>query len=269
MEKVDVSVLGCCVSREMFNYTDKFKVVSAVYSSFISLFEKKIAVSYDRCCRVVSPQFEARNAYLELNKKVFEYLQENKADYLILDFAEVINEFYLLEDNFIEEDNTDIKIVATPFIKEILADMNIKMVRASSSSCNIQLIVRKLFEQLYLLYPQDHIILNRTTLCKYYIDESGEIRPFQDHYRLKNANVKKVYDFEQEAAKYVCTSNILQPISCALSNGNHKYGCSPVHYTDEDYYYMAYRIENKFDLITEEKLYNSYCDLYQKTKKFS
>lgn len=259
MGKVKLSVLGCCVSREMFNYTDDFEIVGVVYSSYISLFEDKIDISLAECISCISSQFQARNAYLEFNKTVFEYLKQNKGDYIILDFAEVVDEFYIVEN---ELDGKEIKIVATPNIKEILNFKGYKFKRISSSDCEISAIVKELFENLLNIYPKERILLNKASYAKFYI-RNNALYKFTDHYRLTKKNMDKVRAFEAEAEKYLNKSNIFLPIDNVISNGEHKYGCSPVHYFDDDYYFMAHRFCEKFGLIHDRALYMSYAELYK------
>ena len=41
---IKIKVLGCCVSREMFNYTDRLEVTKCVYTPFITLNEPPFPV---------------------------------------------------------------------------------------------------------------------------------------------------------------------------------------------------------------------------------
>ena len=45
---IKIKVLGCCVSREMFNYTDRLEVTKCVYTPFITLNEPPFPVDRDR-----------------------------------------------------------------------------------------------------------------------------------------------------------------------------------------------------------------------------
>ena len=262
MKKIKLSILGCCVSREVFNYSNDFEIASAVYSSFISLFENKIDVSLSECSSCISPQFQARNTYLELNKTVFEYLKQQKGDYLILDFGEVVNEFYNIEN---EDGNIVTRVVANPYIKEILTVKGYKFSRVSSMNCDISFIVKNLFDKLFDIYPRENILLNKVSFSRFfYLNNS--ICKFLNHYRLTQNNLKKVRVFEDEAEKYLDKCNVFQPVNNVLSNGEHKYGCSPVHYFDEDYYFMAHRFREKFGLINDKLLYMSYVELFEKER---
>lgn len=244
--KVNVSVLGCCVSREVLNYSNKFNVISTVYSSYISLFEERIPVTIEDCENCISPNFKARNAYLECNKKVFEYLAEKKAEYIILDFAEVVNDYYQIKVPYATSVKPT-KIVADPNIRALLMYKKIEMERVSSRNCNIPQIIEKVFSELLKMYPVEKIILNQTTFASFYWDINGQKIEFQNHYRLDERNIKKVRDFEMQFAQYLPKRNIIPPLLDAVSHIEHKYGCSPIHYTDETSLQLVQRIENFFN----------------------
>lgn len=263
--KPKISVLGCCVSREMFNFSCNFDVVSTVYSSFISMFEPKIDISYDDCVAAISPHFQARNAYLECNKKVFEYLDDKKGDYLLIDFAEVVDDYYDVEAD--KNSGSHVRIVANPVMKELLSKKGFNYTRISSRDCDIEGIVKNLFDHVFSLYAKEKVILNKTTLSDYYI-EGEEIRKFEEHYRLLQKNIDKVRAFEKEAEKYVFESNVLSPLNYSFSDVKHQHGLSPVHYTPEDYLFMIHRLEKKFGIITDNILYDSYSALYEKYKGY-
>lgn len=266
--KVRIAILGCCASRELFNYTEKFEVKATVYSSIISLFENKIDVSMDDCVEAADSYFQARNTYLDFNKLTFEYLSQlsSKSDYLVIDFAETVSDYFFV--NVCSNNNNyNAKITANPFVKNVLVKRGYKYDKLSSMNVDIKLIVKLLFQDIFLIYPKDRVLLNQVSYSNAYIDQK-EIKFFSDHYRLKQENIKKVRSFEAEAKKYVEPNNVLEPIEICLSNKEHKYGCSPLHYTDDDYYFMAQRIENQFGYISDNKLYEVYCNLYKNSRGF-
>ncbi len=266
MEKTKISVLGCCVSRELFNYTDKFNVVSTVYSSFISLFEDKIEVSMDDCLKAIESNFQARNVWLECNKEVFNYLKSQKGNYFLIDFGETINGFFEITQSTEKNEFRKVRIAATQYTRKFLEKNCIPFEFVSSQNCDIKIIVKKLFEQIFAIYPREKVYLNKTTLCRWYIDEQGQIQPFGDFYRLKEQQISTVRAFEKEAMQYLPKENVLEPLPYAFSNGTHKYGLSPVHYSDDDYRFMAHRMEKFFNQIENDKLYNSYSCLYEDAK---
>ena len=265
--KIRVAILGCCASREMFNYTNKFEVRATVYSSIISLFENKINASMDDCKTVADSFFQARNTYFDFNKLTFQYLNEvnSRADYLIIDFAETVSDYYFVhvQENGIEYET---KITANQYVKNLLLKLGYKFDKMSSRDIDINQIVQKLFESIFSIYPKERVILNKVSFSKFYQDSNYGIFRFEQHYRMEPRNLDKVRAFESEAAKYVLPENILESFDYCLSDKQHKYGCSPLHYMDDDYYYLAHRFENFFGLIADKELYNSYSNLYQNNR---
>ena len=266
MEKTKISVLGCCVSRELFNYSDKFNIVSTVYTSFISLFEDKMEISMEDCLNAIESNFQARNVWLECNKEVFNFLKGNKGEYLIIDFGETINGFYEVNVAKENEKNKTVRVAATQFTRKCLEKNSIPFKFVPSQDCNVQEIVRKLFENIFSIYPKENVYLNKTTLSRWYVDQEGNIQPFGNFYRLTEQQVSTVRAFEREARQYLPKENVLEPLPYAFSDGAHKYGLSPVHYCDDDYRFMAHRMERLFKRIENEALYNSYSSLYSNTK---
>lgn len=243
-KKIKVSILGSCVSREMFNYTNEFEVVSTVYTSYISLFEKTIDVSIEDCSLDTISKFEARNAFLEFNKKVFDYLKDHKGDFLLIDFAEVVNEYYLVNKKN-SNDIINIKIVATPSVKAILTNKNYDLTRITSSDCNIEKIVGQLFNNLLQIYDKNKIYLIKTSFSNLYIGQDSKLHLFSSHYRLLSKNILRVRKFEDEASKYLNKANIVNFDMNVVANEQHKYGCSPVHYADFEYVYMTKFLQSK------------------------
>ena len=265
--KIRVAILGCCASREMFNYTDQFEVRATVYSSIISLFEDKIYAEMGDCKEAADSFFQARNTYFDFNKLTFNYLSEvaSKADYLIVDFAETVSDYYL-----VCVDKNDVfyntKITANQFVKNVLIKLGYKFEKLSSNDIDIIQIVKKLFENIFSIYPKERVILNKVSFAKITVDSNFELRPYNCHYRLDQKNIDKVRAFEREAEKYVLSENILEPVDYCLSDKDHKYGCSPLHYTEDDYYFMAHRIEKLFGLVSDKDLYDSYFQLYKNSR---
>lgn len=66
---IKIKVLGCCVSREMFNYTDRLEVTKCVYTPFITLNEPPFPVDREAIDRVAPNRFFANMLDLECRKK--------------------------------------------------------------------------------------------------------------------------------------------------------------------------------------------------------
>lgn len=249
---IKIKVLGCCVSREMFNYTDKFKVVKGVYSPLNTLSEPPFPVDREMIDRVVPNRFYANMVDLECRKNIFGYLKEESADYLILDFAEVITDFYCVENRG--------RLPATEHYKALLDALGLLYVKQKHTECDVGALVQKLFEELTLIIPTEKIILNRASYGEYYLEEENgrmTLKPFVGHYRLRPESLARVRAFENEAMKYLGKGLVLQPVRC-LSDGAHKYGVSPVHYADCSYRFMARRLEHTLGAISEKEFYAAY-----------
>lgn len=247
---IKIKVLGCCVSREMFNYTDKFKVVKGVYSPLNTLIELPFPVDREMIDRVVPNRFYAKMVDLECRKNIFGYLKEESADYLVLDFAEAITDFYCVENR--------VRLPATEHYKAVLNALGLPFKKQKYTECDVTALVQKLFEELSSIISTEKIVLNRASYGEYYLkEENGRItiEPFVGHYRLRPESLARVRAFEDEASKYLGKGLVLQPLRHCLSDGAHKYGVSPVHYADCSYRFMARRLEHTLGAISEKELY--------------
>ena len=247
---IKIKVLGCCVSREMFNYTDRLEVTKCVYTPFITLNEPPFPVDREAIDRVAPNRFFANMLDLECRKKIFGYLKEGQADYLILDFAETVTDFYRIENG--------VRLPATEHYKALVTELHQPYERQKYTNCSVESIVKKLFEELSSVISSDKIILNRATYSKYYLKEEYgrmKIYPFTDHFRLLPEAQARVREFENQALKYLGGAPVLPPLEACLSDGAHKYGVSPVHYADCSYRFMARRLEHTLGAISEKELY--------------
>lgn len=254
---IKVSVLGCCVSREMLNYTNKVEVARCIYSSYVTLFEKEVPFSLQKIENTIQNNFYSKMVWLECSKNVFEYLKQAPVDFLIVDFAETVTDIL----TFVLNGNTYL-LPATEHYKALLLQNNCPYNKISYQSCEIENIIERLFFALTEIFPLEKIILNLASYSKkYYENDSGTyaLKSFSDHYRLQPERLRQVRLYESAFLKRMKGRGIvLEPIENCISDGNHKYGKSPVHYTETCYHLMAKRLEHVLGIATEEEMFQAY-----------
>lgn len=276
MQKIKISSLGCCVSREMLNYSKNLVVVRSAYNNFNTMLEKPVNIPFEVCSKAININFQARNVYLELNKKVFDFLAEEKCDYLILDFAEVItpNIEVCFPDEYMGENcsQKQIKIPLNDFTLSVLNELNISYKKVPFDESLVDKIVDFLFLNLQKIVPIEKIILNRTTLSEKNIEDIDNkfiLKDNLENYRLEKNRKALVRRFEDSAMNKLTKQNIvLEPLENTFSEKNHKYGNSPVHYSFPSYEFMISRLEYKLGIISVDQLYESYEKVFSKMSNY-
>lgn len=87
--KKTVSIIGCCVSRNIF-YTPQCQAVFEVdnYAFQItpySMFDEPLNVPYDKLCEVEKRPFARKTLDYNINKNIFQDFENKKSDYIVVD----------------------------------------------------------------------------------------------------------------------------------------------------------------------------------------
>lgn len=94
MEKKHISILGSCVSRELFNnsiLSQVFAIDNYFYQVCIwDLFGDKLNINKEELLKFYKEEFTARMICCDFNKNVPKLLKESKSEYLLLDLYNII-----------------------------------------------------------------------------------------------------------------------------------------------------------------------------------
>lgn len=278
---VTINILGICVSRDAFGLFDNdggFEIKKCVTNtSFLSLCSPKIAdedIAIEEDFSKIRHYFQ-RCACLDINKKVFDYIAEYDADYLLVDLGTVHRPVYKVKRKNADNGKEYTFITHTHALRQYssyLNDKNIevaKIVQFQSQYKKVYLnYAAKFAETLKKKYPQKKIIINELKYGERYIDSEGNIRSFIDTMLAKkNEMLSEVY---AEFRKHLPDAHYIRfPGAEVLGNGMHKWGKNYFHFVMDYYEYLleAIRITTA-NLKNEEKLldvlYKQYTELIYK-----
>lgn len=89
LNKKTVSVLGCCMSRNIFNAPQVKNIFDVKRFAFQvvpwSLFDEALHIPYAKFEKIVNSPFEQRILDYNLNKSVISHFENEKTDYIAID----------------------------------------------------------------------------------------------------------------------------------------------------------------------------------------
>ena len=279
-EKISISIYGCCASREMFNYSDKFDVQFYVMRNpIVTMFSPSLFVE----CREKDPNispFLNRMLYYDFYKKAWKEFLEHKSDYCLIDFGDVRYDYYEFLHNGARISKNE---QSQNFIKKICAemggtyDLKYKIINIKDiTDEEINFLMEKFCRDLLKVYRPNHIVLNKIKLATKFVTVNkfdSVVNEFSsDDWTLdREAIIKR---FENVFLKLVPGCKVLEfpPKELMISSENHYLGDKhPFHWIPEIYdakirYFnelindnnqnVFNSIENDLKLIENIKYYN-------------
>lgn len=222
---MEIAILGSCVTRDAFNYTNTFEVSSFIARTCInSIVSNSLDIDID-VLGLIS-KFQARNVYYDLNKVVKSNTDILDGEYLIMDFIDErfqqlkvgnsiitysseLNKSKFLENNVYETVEFDINM----WHRDLILFRDIILKRFSS----------------------DKIILHKIFLCDKYIDKNREVVKFNNdklaYIDKFNKKLERMYEVFLEVFENV---KVIYLENDYLANENHRWGLAPFHY-DKNY----------------------------------
>lgn len=200
MEKKHISILGSCVSRELFNnsiLSQVFDIDNYFYQVCIwDLFGDKINISKEELLKFYKEEFTARMICCDFNKNVPQLLKESKSEYLLLDLYNIIQ-------NVVEMKYNN-KIIYTQFsydryscffenldkISEIKDKNKFEHLSYSYKEADDSMIcggLDKLANFIKNNYKAENVIINIPEFSRIYIDKDDKIGEYNES-DLRNGN---------------------------------------------------------------------------------
>lgn len=244
--KTDIPIIdiwGSCVSRELFNFTNKIKAGSYILQNPVHTFLQKPA-AIDESQIFGSSNFTKRMAVLEFRKKVQDYFNENfKSKYLMIDTCDCRNDVYVMR----AEDGSDTYICDSISAEKTInaqadKDNIVKKSVFSLSEEYWEECVKKFVEVIKSKYDEENIIINEFRFADRYVDEEGKLCDFkyQELYRKRYEVTRKI---ELKLEQLLPKAKVLPALEDPLGYALHKIGCSPMHYVDEYYYIQNMKLQ--------------------------
>lgn len=270
MKQVDI--IGTCFSRELFNYTNEYKVKTYIMQqSIYTLNSNPYKIDVNQINITDNYPFKVRMIYYDFNKIAFDKIQENPSEYLIVDLADQTRDIVILD----EYDN--VRLTATSAILETLNNLNIKYHLFNIDNYTAEELfefIKEFVKKITTLYDHQKIILNKLQLQneyyenneKKYIDEDITV------YRRRN----KIELLQKFFLELLPDCKIVYSKYQPIIDINHRLGGPhPGHF--EGIYYK-YRMDlldatinnkdtNKIDEIYKQEFVQAYSDIKKKIKK--
>lgn len=243
-----VCILGSCVTRDCFNYTDKFQVGTYIArTSILSLMSKSLNVSINKLNN--ASNFQKRMVYWDLNKYLIENVTNLQGQYLIVDFIDERLRKILIDGSLVTL-STELKnsqYLTNKTYKEVELD-----IEEWKTSCN------KFYDVITKKYCEKNIILNKVFLSLKYINKDGEIKEFDTTKKeeiLKFNNIlSQMYTYFESKFSNI---NIIEHTKEYLADEKHVWGLEAFHYEEKYYTDLIESIE-KIININLEKEFNQY-----------
>lgn len=237
MNKINISVIGACVTRDIFNskfvsdYKDYYNVVSSCYqTSLISIMSNTIKIQQNELIGNIQPH-QKLVLDKDINKIFLEELKISNPKYIIIDFyADIRYGVLKIGSNYITNNPNHIK--KTNFYKEKKFDYQYNLTNNTELYYEIfKKSFQSFFEYIKNNLPNTKLLVHKIRFTDVYKDKSGNKKVFyEDKYKyidLENKLSSKFYEYIQQ--NYDVTIVDMSEVEY-LADSNHIWGLYPYHY---------------------------------------
>ncbi len=281
MDDKSVSIIGCCVCRDLFMNDDSFSFHTDIrFSSPISLIarpSKTIKIDFNN---FPNKALEADGKWFkktiinDVNKTAFQALKENHGKYLIIDFVEARMD---LADINIGKNGERLTVTNSGIFKR---QFSANLSKNVFKNCEMRIIhsnqvgddvwkqtLQEFADKIRCIFDEKNIILIKTMPAQYYINKLG----YLDHFStLSHCSeifqcqmlLPKLYDMFEKICPKITIINI-PPL--AIGDSNHKWKTNPFHFTQIYYSYLLECVKSitiNHDSNRLKSLYNNYSQIF-------
>ena len=255
MEKAKISIVGCCVCRDLFeDEADNFEFLTDIrFCSPISLIAKPVDFIHADFCHFKKKAMDVNGNWFkktiinDINKTALSALEDRHGDYLIIDFTEA--RMAIANCSWKNKKETLQISYSSAFRKQysanlknnIFKDASFEIIPPTSIEDSIWEETIKIFaNKLLKIFNEENIILIEDMPAKYYVGQNGELQQFvisshfQDFLECNVLSPKLNSYFKSVCPK----SKTIKMIDYALGSSNHKWGTNPFHFTKTFYSYL-------------------------------
>lgn len=187
-EKIHLSILGCCCSRNMFNYStlkDIFKVDCYAFQVLPwACFQPKLNIEESKINKIDEPNFTKRMLHYEINKCALDKIAEARSEYILIDLLtstfDTLQIFYNGITSYIRNAYLDVPLKKLCVLSEF-NNLKYNIIPFDKIDENI------IFEGIDLLaewlknhYDQKKIIIYKPKYAKVYLNNNFEIVNYPD-----------------------------------------------------------------------------------------
>ena len=243
--KINISIFGSCVSREIFNVDENNEYKINTYINFNSIFSQ----CSPRVCEVPLEWIQHKSnwynrvIYSDINKKAFELLKQDKSDYLILDLMSerlsLLKVKYNQQETLITGHN-DLKNTNLFGYNGIFGNLedaeHISLEELNESF--IEESINLFCDKIKQIFTPDKIIFIESYYVYKYVDKNGIVQKFNmkiDYINKINSRLVKLQNIILENLK---GCHIVRFPNNIYGDESHHLNLSPTHY-DKNYYKYA------------------------------
>ena len=266
MDKVNISILGCCVSRDTVDFNrDKYivKRYTGIVSPYTILSGAPFNLPIDTLSSGGISNFISRCISLDAKNKSLDYLAENKGDWLLLDLASSrLGSIYFREKDALLTYNRSVRIVL-PIIAKALNNSSYEISYAWQLPIDVLLHrTENMLDQILSIYKPENIILNEFYFSDEYISKTGILLKFDN----KTIEDNKILAAIMRKVNYLCKEkltgcHVIEWPDNVLADESHRWGLYPLHFHKYYYEYADKAIQTiiknydkKEELLTLESL---------------
>lgn len=249
---IKINILGSCLSRDTIWFDNGINYEVPVYKARTSIVSnlQKNSFKLKRKDLNLSSEFQKDVILSDFNKTVYEELEENKSEYLMIDFIDerfsiakikINNEYKKV--NYVTYSNELINSCFLDNYKYELVDKKWIGDKLYFDGTSLDYYLDKLIDKLIDIYNENKIIIHKAYMEKIYYDASGKKNCFdkkiQNDVEQKNLVYNYMYTYLQ---KYMPKSKSIDVKSEKkfLIDANHRWGLTTMHY-EKAYYYEVLR----------------------------
>lgn len=282
---IEVSVIGSCVARDLFEKDngENFSFHTDIrFQSPISMLAKPVEFmkadfnNFVKKVPTVDGNWYKKNLINDINKTSFVALTEKHGEYLILDLGE--SRISLAELSWQNREEKLLVSNSVSFRAHYSASLNRNIFKRTSIK-NINPLeysddywkqtIKDFANKLLDIFKEEKIILIKTKPAKYFVDKNGFVHPYysKNHFEsimLCDILLDKLYDYFVEACP---KCKVVEIPEYALGYQGHKWGNHPFHFTELLYDYLlkcVLSIVKENDVSKLEILYAEYEELFKK-----
>ena len=243
-----VNIFGICSLRDFFQNEsdDNFKVLKFVQSvspysavTYGDIVKNKTEL-LETIDQKETSNFNKRNLKLDIFKKAFDFLAEEKADYLLIDLACCRYDLYYFKNQNVFASKNDIY---DEIFKSKLLDECILLDTDNLDTKILYELLDKYIAEILRLYKPQQIVLFEIKAEQFVFNQANnKVEIYNSPLAKKfNRRIAKAYDYVKSS---LVGCHVVEFPSFMLLDENHKWGKYPLHYLSEyyDYGYQAMKI---------------------------
>ena len=263
MNEKSISIIGCCVCRDLFMNDETFTFHTDIrFSSPISLlaqpvdFIKADFADFKKKAMDVNGNWFKKTLINDINKTAFDALKERHGKYLVIDFTEA--RMAIVKFSWPNKNDHLLVSYSGAFRKQYSANLKNNVFKGATFEIlpplsfddsfwenTIKTYAQKLLE----IFEEENIILIEDMPAQYYVGQKGELQKFtiaphfQDYLECNLLSPKLNAMFKKVCPK----AKVIQGLEYALGSSNHKWGTNPFHFTDTTYSYLLESVKAAID----------------------